>query len=137
MARISNVNLEVGRSGENEFARVRCRVSFSASERDLDIPFLVYADLYERDDALDVYVAHDSDLFAAQMPRGNRDDLVGEIGRRIVRPNGDSNVDLDIRRDFDFGDRENGNEEYRALVSAYPDIRGDTRFSNEVVANLG
>ena len=137
MARISNVNLEVGRTGAQEFARVRFRLNFSTSERELNVPFLVFADLYERDDGLDTFIAHDPDLFAAQLPRGNRDDLVGEIARRIVRPNGSVSVDLDVRRDFDFGDRENGNEEYVAMVSAYPDIRGDTRFSNEVSANLG
>jgi len=137
MARISNVDLEVGRAGANEFARVRFRVNFSESERELNIPFLVFADLYERDGARDTYLAHDPDLFAAQLPRGTRDDLVGELARRIVRPNGDAAVDLDVRRDFDFGDRENGNEEYIAMVSAYPDIRGDTRFSNEISANLG
>jgi hypothetical protein len=125
------------RTGSNEFARARFRVNFSASERELNIPFLVFADLYERDDALDTMVAHDVNLFAAQLPRGNRDDLVGEIARQTVRPNGNSFVDLDLRREFDFGNQESGNEEYVALISAYPDIRGDTRFSNEVSANLG
>jgi hypothetical protein len=102
MAHISNVQLEVGRSGSNEFARIRFRVTFSASERSLNIPFLVYADLYERDDALDTYIAHDPNLFAAQLPRGNRDDLIGEIARRIIRPDGNPHVDLDVRRDFLF-----------------------------------
>ena len=137
MARISNVNLEVGRTGGTEFARVRCRVTFSPSERELNIPFLVFADLYERDDNRDEMIAHDPDLFAAQLPRGDRDDLVGEVARRTIRPNGNTFVDLDLRRDFDFGNQEIGNEEYVALISAYPDIRGDTRFSNEVSANLG
>ena len=46
-------------------------------------------------------------------------------------------VDLEFRREWDFGNQESGNEEYRALITAYPDIRGATRFSNEVSANLG
>ncbi len=137
MARVSNVNLEVGRNGSTEFARVRCRVNFSATEQELNIPFLVFADLYDRDDGRDQYIAHDTDLFATQLPNGNRDDLIGEVGRRTVRPNGQAFRDLDIRRDFDFGNQEAGNEEYIALISAYPDIRSDTRFSNEVSANLG
>ena len=137
MARILNVSLEVGRAGPEEFARVQFRVNFSASEQELNIPFLVFADLYERDDGRDRFIAHDPDLFAAQVTRGNRDDLVGEIARRTIRPDGEATIALDLRRDFDFGDQEGGNEEYFAMISAYPDIRGDTRFSNEVVANLG
>lgn len=137
VARIGNIQLEVGRTGSDEFARVRFRLNFSASERSLNMPFLVFADLYERDDGLDTYIAHDPNLFAAQLNRGNRDDLVGEIGRRTVRPDGQGFRDVELRRDWDFGNQESGNEEYVALVSAYPDVRGDTRFSNEVVANLG
>ena len=138
MASIGNVNLEVGRvSGSTEFARVRFQVTFSGAERDLNIPFLVFADLYERDDALDNYFPQNPRDFATQIARGNRDDLIGEIGRRTVRPNGTAPVDVDIRREWDFGNQESGNEEYRALITAYPDIRGATRFSNEISMNLG
>lgn len=137
MAYVSNVRLEVGRTGTTEFATVQCRVNYSQIEIELNIPFLVYADLYDRDDGLDIFIAHEADKFAAQQAKGDRDDLIGEIGRRTVSPNGQSFSDIEIRRNFDFGNQESGNEEYLALVSAYPEIRGDTRFSNEVKANLG
>jgi len=138
MASISNVSLEVGSVGGGvEFARVTGRLNFSAGERDMNVSFLVYADLYERDDALDVFIPQNSNQFATQVARGNRDDLIGEIGRQNVRPNGNSSVDLEFRREWDFGNQESGNEEYRALITAYPDIRGATRFSNEVSINLG
>ena len=138
MASISSVNLEVGRvSGSTEFARVTCRVHFSAGERDLNLTFQVFGDLYERDDALDVFLPQGPQKFATQVANGNRDDLIGEIGRRNVRPDGNSFVDLEFRREWDFGNQESGNEEYRALITAYPDIRGATRFSNEVSVNLG
>ena len=137
MANISNVNLEVGRvSASTEFARVTCRVNFSAGERDLNLRFQVYADLYERDDALDIFIPQNQD-FATQVARGNRDDLIGEIGRSSIRPDGNASVDLEFRREWDFGNQESGNEEYRALITAYPDVHGATRFSNEVSVNLG
>lgn len=138
MASISAVKLEVGRvSSSTEFARVTFRVAFSLAERELNLPFTVFADLYERDDALDHYFPQNPQSFATQVAQGNRDDLVGEIGRRMIRPNGESTVSVDLRREWDFGDQESGNEEYRALVTVYPDIRGAARFSNEISANLG
>jgi hypothetical protein len=137
MCNISRVRLEVGREASGlEFARVTCRISFSQTERDLNLRFRTRALLYERDETLDVYTLG-ATTSTTQIPRGNRDDLVGSIGSQSVRPDGQAFQDLEFRRAWNFGDQESGNEEYRAIVRAIPDIRGDIAVSSEVSANLG
>jgi hypothetical protein len=112
MATIGNVSLEVGRIGNfMEFARVWFRVSFSGGERNLNMPFLIYAELYGRDDAVGRRLSHEM--------RGHR---AGEIGRAKVRPDGNAFVDVEIRREWEIGSHEGGIEDYRALVTACPHL---------------
>ena len=123
MATIGNVSLEVGRIGNfMEFARVWFRVSFSGGERNLNMPFEVRAELYGRDDAYDSGGTRENQAFDARKLLDKRDDLVGEIGRKKVRPDGHSCVDVEIRRVWEFGTAEGGIEAYRALVTAYPNL---------------
>ncbi len=137
MCWITDVELEVGRgAGSEEFAQVSFHLHFSEAEQSLDLEFTVYVDLYERDDELDTHIpfAGPQEYIGA---RGNRDDYIGRIDTTHVRPDHESSIDLELRRDWDFGDQERGNEEYRALVHAYPEIRRDMKWSNEVSISLG
>jgi hypothetical protein len=112
MATIGNVSLEVGRIGDfMAFARVWFRVSFSGGERNLNMPFVIYAELCERDDAVDKCKSYEM-----------RDKLVGEIGRAKVRPDGNACVDVEIRREWEIGSHEDGIEDYRAVVTACPHL---------------
>lgn len=137
MCWISNTNLAVGRAtGSQEFARVKFRLNFSENEQKLNLAFRVYVDLYERDDTLDVYITGPG-TEEELVSRGNRDDRIGRIVNTIVKPDGQPSKDLDFTRNWDFGSNESGNEEYRALVHAYPEIRRDRKWTNEVSINLG
>ncbi len=137
MCWISNTSLEVGRAtGGEEFARVKFRLNFSGNEQKLNLAFRVYVDLYERDDSLDVYITGPG-TGEELLSRGNRDDRIGRFVNTIVNPDGKAYKDLEFKNHWDFGSNEWGNEEYRALVHAYPEIRRDRKWTNEVSINLG
>jgi len=91
--------------------------------------------LYERDGDLDHYIPVGGTH--KKIPRGNPDDYIGYIGMQVVRPDGEDSKEIQFEREWDFGDQESGNEEYRTLVHAYPEIRRDIQWSNEVRINLG
>ena len=123
MATIGNVSLEIGRIGNfMEFAHVWFRVSFSGGERNLNMPFVVRAELFGRDDAIDSDGSKENPPYDSRKSLDKRDDLVGEIGREKVRPDGHSFVDVEIRRVWEFGSTAGGIEDYHALVTAYPNL---------------
>lgn len=72
-----------------------------------------------------------------KIPRGDSDTYIGHIQTKLARPGGKSYVDIKLSRDWDFGDQEVGNEEYRALIHAIPEICSDLEWSNEISINLG
>ena len=141
MANLSGIRLQVGRvSGSTEFAIVTGTVSWSNREQEENLTYRVRASLRERDGARDTWnMLPDGRI--TQVTRGDADDLVpntgNEIGSITLLPNNQSSRPFEIRRNFDFGGQESGNEEYYAVVTVVPEIRGDLAFSNEVSSNLG
>lgn len=63
--------------------------------------------------------------------------MVGFIRSTSIRPNGQSSRPFELRRNFNFGNQEVGNEEYYAVATVVPEVRGNLARSNEVSANLG
>jgi hypothetical protein len=139
MARVSNVELSVGRAASGlEFAEVSYDIEFSTTEQDLNLRFAEVAMLFERDSALDTFVEQMGviDFGLAWLPKGNLDDFVGEIFNGSVRPDGEAVVHREHRREWSFPDNEDGREEYRAFILVIPEIRRASAWSNEVSINL-
>lgn len=137
MANISRVRLEVGRiNGSTEFARVTGIVSWTSREQQENLRYTVRANLRERDGSRDTWnMLPDGRI--TRHERGDEDDTVGFIGSLSIRPDNQSSRPFELRRNFNFGNQESGNEEYYAVATVVPEIRGDLAFSNEVRANLG
>lgn len=137
MADLSNIRLEVGRvNNSTEFAIVRGDLTWSNREQQENLAYLVQATIRERDESRDTWnMLPDGQI--TQHERGGADDFVGFIGSTTLLPNNQSSRPFEIRRNFDFGVQESGNEEYYAVVTVVPEIRGDLAFSNEVSSNLG
>ncbi len=137
MAKVSNVQLSVGQESEVEFAEVTYDIEFSTTEVDLDVRFTEWVYLLERDADLDSYVdTVERNLGFAKFPIGNSDDLIGEVFRGTVRPDGHDVLHRTHRNDWNFPANEAGAEEYRALVLVVPEIRRGAAWSNEVSRNL-
>jgi hypothetical protein len=137
MARISDLRLEVGRaSGSVEFARIRGRVSWTGREVGENYWYRLAAALVERDDERDFFdMLPDGNIHWYSV--GNLDDWIGWIGSTWMRPAGQASRTFDLRRNWDFGNQESGNEEYLGVATVVPEMRSDIRFSNEVSINLG
>ncbi len=137
MADLSNIRLEVGRvSGSTEFAIIRGDLTWSNREQEENLSYLVQASLRERDESRDIWNMLPNGQIT-QDERGGGDDFVGFIGSTTLLPNNQSSRPFEIRRNFDFGRQESDNEEYYAVVTVVPEIRGDLAFSNEISSNLG
>jgi hypothetical protein len=140
MATIGRVSLEMGRAGDNqEFARVTSEVLFTEREIQENLNYTVQVELVEEDELIDIYIPvisfGESRFFA--VPRENKDDRIKRFGPFTIRPDGRSSVAFERLEQFDVGDQESGNEEYRALVSVIPELSPDYRVSNLVKINLG
>lgn len=137
MARISDLRLEVGRSsGTIEFARLRGRVNWTWREVNENLWYRLSAALVERDDGRDFFdMLPDGNIHWYSV--GNLDDWIGWIGGTWMRPGGVSSRTFDLRRNWDFGNQESGNEEYLGIATVVPEVRSDIKFSNEVSINLG
>lgn len=137
MANLSNVRLEVGRiNGTTEFARVTGVLSWGSRERAENLSYSVRTFLRERDGSRDTWnMLPDGGI--TRHERGDEDDSVGFIDSTSMRPNGQSSRPFELRRNFNFGNQEIGSEEYYAVATVVPEIRGDLALSNEVSANLG
>ena len=146
MANLSGVRItNMGRNSSGlEFAIVQGRVSWSSREIQENLTYTVKAFLRERDDSRDDWSALPNGDVVRAEKRGNADDIVGRnrvggiIGTTFLRPSGQSSRSFSIRGDFDFGNQESGNEEYYAVVTVVPDIKGDLEITPEFrPINLG
>lgn len=141
MATIRNPRLRMGRStGNLEFAEVSFSVDFSTREVQENLVFGLYTALFERDDALDTFHPRANGAFSFGIDwrsNGDLDDFVRWLDSRTVRPNGLNTRFFTIRRDFNVGNQEGGNEEYRAFINVVPEITSGQAWSNEVSINLG
>lgn len=141
MASISNARLRMGRvSSTQEFAEVTFSVNFSGAEVSQNLAFGLYTALYERDDSLDTYHADQNGAFSFRIvtrANGNADDFVQWIDSRAVRPDGQNTRFFTVRREFNVGNQEAGNEEYRAFINIIPEITTGQTWTNEVSVNLG
>ncbi|CAN5706336.1 hypothetical protein BH20ACI4_BH20ACI4_11030 [soil metagenome] len=141
MANVSNVRLAMGRvSNRIEFAEVNFSINFSSQEIKENLVFGLYIPLFERDDELDTYHFEVNGAFGGSVnwrSLGDLDDFITWISFESIRPNGNSTIILTRRKEFDVGNQEDGNEEYRALVWVIPEIVEGKAWSNEVSINLG
>lgn len=141
MAKISNVDLRMGRiNSSTEFSEVSFSVDFSTAEVSQNLAFGLFTALYERDDQLDSYHVQQNGAFNMSLHRrasGDLDDFVTWVDSRVVRPNGQNTRIFTVRKEFNVGNQEDGNEEYRALVTIVPEITSGRAWSNEVSINLG
>lgn len=141
MAKISNVQLRMGRVNSTlEFAEVTFSVNFSSAEVSQNLAFGLYTALYERDDSLDSYHVEQNGAFNINLHRranGNMDDFIQWVDTRSVRPNGQGTRFFTVRKEFNVGNQESGNEEYRAFVNIIPEITSGRAWSNELSINLG
>lgn len=141
MAHVSNVRLSMGRvSSTLEFAEVSCTITFSGKEVADNIAFGMFIPIFERDDGLDTYHWEANGAFNVSVNRraiGNLDDFITWVSSEVIRPNGNHTISITRRKEFDVGNRESGNEEYRALVWVVPEICEGKAWSNELHVNLG
>ncbi len=137
MARISQLDLDVGRATSSiEFAKLDVTVRWTSREVRENLSYLLSGYLIEQDDGLD---------FIDMKPNGgihwedigNLDDFVGTVQQRWIRPNGQASRQYVLQRNFDFGNQESGNEEYRGIATVVPEIRSDIRLTGILSANLG
>lgn len=137
MSSISNVRLRVGRiSSATEFAELTVTVRWTAREVSENFFYLLRGFLIERDDSRDFFdTLPDGNIHWLSI--GRTDDFVGTIGSQWIRPNGASSRIVVMRRNWDFGNREPGSEEYMGIATVVPETRGDVAFAPEISANLG
>ena len=141
MANVSNVELRMGRvSSTLEFAEVRFTLNFSPQEVSQNLLFGLYIPLFEVDDALDSYHWEPNGFFRVGVnwrAFGGLDDFVTWVAQETIRPNGNSTLMLTRRAEFDVGNQEWGNEEYKAMVWVVPEIVEGKAWSNTLRINLG
>ena len=141
MANVSNVRLAMGRvSNSIEFAQVSFSINFSGQEVKENLAYGLYIPLFEIDDDLDIYNLEPNGAFSVSInwePVDDRDDFVAWISTEVIRPNGNSTISLTRRREFDVGNQESGDEEYKALVWVVPEIVEGKAWSNTLSINLG
>lgn len=140
MAHVRDSSLSMGRvSSTLEFAEVNCTVNFSTHEVDENLAFALFIPLFEIDERMDTYHWEPNGLQANVNWRnfGNLDDFVKWISNDIVHPNGNSTRSFTRRSEFDVGDREGGEEEYKAFVWVIPEVTQGADWTNTLTVNLG
>lgn len=141
MAHISGVRLSMGRvSNIIEFAEVTFRITFSGQEVKENLAFGLFIPLFEVDDSLDTYHWEANGGFNVNVnwrAVGDLDDFVTWIAQESIRPNGHNSLLLTRRKEFNVGNQESGNEEYKAMVWAIPEIFEGKAWSNTLSINLG
>ena len=138
MATLADVQLtNLGRAASGlETATVSGTVNFTPREVAENQRYTVQAFLRDRDDANDVWnILPDGTITRHEL--GNPDDIIGTLGSILLRPNGQPSRSFNINREFDFGNNEIGREEYYAIVTIVPEVRGDLKQTNEVSIDLG
>jgi hypothetical protein len=132
-----------------EFARITGSVDFTAREVQDNLNYAVWVAINEQDDPT-VYHFYTNGQAKPEVIKtllrnppgtfvqGNLDDDIQQFFlAQTIRPDGRSTVTIDIRRDFDVGNQEDGNEEYQATVFAIPEIAHGYALSNVRTRNLG
>ena len=123
-------------SGSTEFAELTVSVVWRSREVAENMWYVLRGLLVERDDGRDFFdMLPNGSIYWSSI--GNRDDWIGDIGARWIRPSRASRRTYTFRRNWDFGSNESGNEEYLGIATVVPELRGDIKFSNEVSINLG
>jgi len=161
MAEIQDVTLEMGRVAgqqELEFATVGFRIRFSPGEVALNLEYEIHLAIVEQDEGIDAYILVPNGFRAQgtivsrrsrpdtvqQHRRGDQDNFVyyrkSSALRRdgyTIRPDGEAEKSMLIRVEFDVGDQERGEDEYRALVWVVPEITSGHNRSDILRVNLG
>lgn len=142
MVQITKVDLKVGRRTNNslEFADVAVKVEWTQREVSENLAYYLSIYLVEQDDPSFYDMRPDGSIHWHS--NGNGDDYVGTVisdkyPGLWVRPDGRSVHTFTYDRDWEFGDQERGDEEYKAIATIVPEIRGDISSSSRVIANLG
>lgn len=148
MAHVRDSALAMGRvSSTTEFAEVNCTVDFSGHEVEQNLTFALFIPLFEIDDEMDAFHWQPNGLQANGywLTRGvplvddidARDDFVRWLSNDIVRPNGNSTRKFTRRAEFDIGEAEGGEEEYKAFVWVIPEITEGAEWTNTLSVDLG
>ena len=141
MASVNDVKLAMGRVSKNtEFGEVSFRITFSSQEVRENLTFGLYVALFEVDNELDTYHFEPNGAFNVSVnwrAIGDLDDFVAWLTSEQIRPNGSNSLILTRRAQFDVGNQESGEEEYKALVWVVPEIVEGKAWSNTVLINLG
>ena len=144
MASISNIQLTVSAIGGGSVANkaeVKCTINFHPIEVTADQEYLVRAYLWEEDESRDSFVMRPDGSVSYQQYVGDRDDQVGDMANKIVRPNGNITVDVTLSREWTFPELDDispSMEKFFATVSVIPMLsRGDWKFSPVVDLDVG
>ena len=126
--------VNVGRADDPGKEEAEVEIDITFSDEELNLGFDVSVSLYERDDR-DYYVPAGKSII--RIKKDNPDELVGHVGYAYIPPNHPKKWSKTFKRVWDFGDQEDGDEEYQALVHVVPRICRDMRWTNQINANLG
>lgn len=149
MARVRNVLLDMGRRASGlEFARITGFVDFTGREVQENLGYAVWVAIDEVDDARDIYHFYTNGQdkpetlkelkTLEQRAQDDPDDNIRQFFlAQTIRPEGRATVAIEINRDFDVGNQEDGNEEYQATIMAIPEITHGYALSNVRSINLG
>jgi len=145
MARIRSVLLDMGRRASGlEFARITGSVDFTSREVQENLNYAVWVAINELDDKTIYHFYTNGQAKPEALktlqgnPQGNPDDDIQQFFlAQTIRPEGRSTVPIEINRDFDVGNQEDGNEEYQATVFAIPEVTHGYGLSNVRSINLG
>lgn len=120
MPNIRDLGLYVGRTSfsDEEFARVSFNVDFDADDQNCENGFLMHIILIDVNEGLDEFSAGPLGIIHLGYS-GDPDRLVGEVYRDIVHPPGPT-MHVDRSHAWDFGELDEGPEEFKALVAVIP-----------------
>lgn len=160
MAEVTSVSLDMGRIGgtNREFANVGFNVRFSQGEVRMDLDYEIHIAIFEQDEGLDDIILIPNGFRGVgvfwtelgrpprlrQIRHGDQDEFIfyrksGVFGldNFTISPSGNTSHTLSRRLEFDVGDQERGNEEYRAFVWIVPEITIGHNMSDQLSVNLG
>lgn len=144
MAYVTDIQLTVSAIGGGSVANkaeVKCKIIFTIPEVTADQEYLVRAQLWEQDEARDLFFMKANGFVARHQFLGESDDFVGTIRSTILRPNGNASVDVIMSHEWTFPDLDEispSMERFFATVSVMPLLSlGDWRFSPIVDLDVG
>lgn len=139
-----DIRLTIGQSENNpsnQLARVRLTVDFTENEVQANSRYLVQAFLYEKDDDRD-FVVMKTDGTPQRLPLGKKDNRVGTIGKRWIRPDGNKKRGLTLEEEWNFPELDDNifqpAEQFYAAVTIVPEMAiGDLEISPIVTIDIG